>query len=44
MILYEDAWPRIMNAWRKHHRNTGLAFAILFNLWDTLNGTQDICL
>jgi hypothetical protein len=35
MILYEDAWPRIMNAWRKHHRNLDW-HSLLFNLWDTL--------
>lgn len=43
MILYDDAWDRISNAWRKHWRNTDW-HSILFPLWDTLTEKRILAL
>jgi glycosyltransferase involved in cell wall biosynthesis len=43
MILYDDAWDRISNAWRKHWRNSQW-HSILFPLWDTLTERRILAL
>jgi len=43
ICLYEDAWDRIMNAWRKHWRNPNW-HSILFSLWDTLTERKILAL
>ena len=43
MILYDDAWDRISNAWRKHWRDTGW-HSILFSLWDTFTERKILAL
>jgi len=43
MILYDDAWDRISNAWRKHWRNPEW-HSILFPLWDTLTERRILAL
>lgn len=43
MVLYEDAWDRISNAWRKHWRDPQW-HSILFPLWDTLTERKILAL
>lgn len=43
MILYDDAWDRLSNAWRKHWRNPNW-HSILFPLWDTLTERRILAL
>lgn len=43
MILYQDAWDRISNAWRKHWRDSDW-HSILFPLWDTLTERKILAL
>ena len=43
MVLYENAWQRISNAWRKHWRDPEW-HSILFPLWDTLTEKKILAL
>lgn len=43
MVLYDGAWDRISNAWRKHWRSPEW-HSILFPLWDTLTDRKILAL
>ena len=43
IVLYENAWARISNAWRKHWRSNDW-HSILFPLWDTLTEKKILAL